>query len=904
MKNNIIILSVAFIATLFYTQTTLAVGDGSIDSTVEINDLTTNGPVLLDSDYYGVTVAGIGDLNNDGVQDIAVGAYFDDANGAERGAIYIHFMNADGSIDSTVEINDATTNGPTLVNGDRYGISVTGIGDLNNDGVQDIAVGAYRDDSGGNVDSGAVHIHFMNTDGSIDSTVEIDDTTTNGPNLVDYDYYGVTVAGIGDINGDGVQDIASGAYRDDAGGENRGTIYIHFMNTDGSIDSTVEINDTTTNGPTLVNDDRYGIAVTGIGDLNNDGVQDIAVGAYRDDTNGTDRGAIYIHFMNTDGSIDSTIKIDSTTTNGPNLADSDLYGVSVAGIGDLNNDGAEDIAVGAYLDDAAGTDRGTIHIHFMNMDGSVKSTVEVNSNTINGPTLVNDDRYGRNIAYIGDVNDDGIQDIAVGVPDDDAGGINRGAIHIHFLTNKAQTITNTTNNIGTTSAIGNANITDIGTENPTREIQWGTVSETYTDDCTAGVGALGTYSCDLTSLTPNTTYYIRAKATNEKGIVYGEEQSFTTNPLTNQTIPDPSTTDMSDLETNGYISVDNGTIDNATQTTTQVQVTFQSNTTNAIFPNNTVITESLNQNFNFENFITENTLSEEKGDHPNAIGAVRLGIPNENLSFSQNITMEITVSEAYNDMELEVLSQLEGEVTWNTHTTCTVTNGICTFTTNHATTYIVNGDGTISGIDDLNLNVEVNATLSMDCYDKDGSTGDYDVILGTVANPGIVIAGTPAVGESTCIVTTNDTQGYYLSMINDNGASNTTLVHSNNTDEIPDLTQFDQTTKVTESWNAPTTKGLGFSVIQFPQNDTTHNTFNNIWTTSGDLCEEGTTNDDAEYAGVPQTAQAIAAYTAYNSTSSTTDVCYKVDVSPSQPSGVYTGSVTYTATSDASGYYQ
>ncbi|XLQ19915.1 MAG: hypothetical protein ACKUBY_05015 [Candidatus Moraniibacteriota bacterium] len=369
-------------------------------------------------------------------------------------------------------------------------------------------------------------------------------------------------------------------------------------------------------------------------------------------------------------------------------------------------------------------------------------------------------------------------------------------------------------------------------------------------------------------------------------------------------INNPDSSQLNDAVNDSYISVDNGTIDSTTQITASAQVTFQSNTTNAIFPNNTVITEALNGNFNFENFITQNTLNEERGDHPNAVGAVRLGIPNENLTFSNDITMEITVSEAYNDMELEVLSQLEGEVTWNTHTTCTVTNGICTFTTNHATTYIVNGDGTISGIDDLNLNVEVNATLSMDCYDKDGSTGDYDVILGTVANPGIVIAGTPAVGQSTCIVTTNDTQGYYLSMINDNGASNTTLVHSNNTDEIPDLTQFDQTTKVTESWNAPTTKGLGFSVIQFPQNDTTHNTFNNIWTTSGDLCEEGTTNDDAEYAGVPQTAQAIAAYTAYNSTSSTTDVCYKVDVSPSQPSGVYTGSVTYTATSDASGYWQ
>jgi hypothetical protein len=371
-------------------------------------------------------------------------------------------------------------------------------------------------------------------------------------------------------------------------------------------------------------------------------------------------------------------------------------------------------------------------------------------------------------------------------------------------------------------------------------------------------------------------------------------------------ILDPDNTQMQDAVNDGYITIDNGTIDNTTQTTTQVQVTFQSNNTDAIFPTNTIITEATNQLFDFQSFITENVIATVQESEENAAGAVKLGVPGISLDFSNPVTVEITVSEAYNGMEMDILYQNDGDTQWTQHTTptCTITNGLCIFTTDHATTYIVNGDGTISGLDDLNLNVEVNATLSMDCYDKDGSTGDYDVILGTVANPGIVIAGTPAVGESTCIVTTNDTQGYYLSMINDNGASNTTLVHSNNTDEIPDLTQFDQTTKVTESWNAPTTKGLGFSVIQFPQADTTNNTFDGIWTTSGNLCEEGITSDDADYAGVPQTDQAIAAHTAYNSTSTTTDVCYKVDVSPSQPSGVYTGSVTYTATSDASGFYQ
>ena len=114
---------------------------GSVDSTVEINDSTTNGPTLSNSDKFGVSVTSIGDLNNDGVTDLAVGAHQDDNGGDNQGAVHIMFMNSDGSVDSTVEINDSTTNGPTLSSRDQFGVSVTSIGDLNNDGVTDLAVG-------------------------------------------------------------------------------------------------------------------------------------------------------------------------------------------------------------------------------------------------------------------------------------------------------------------------------------------------------------------------------------------------------------------------------------------------------------------------------------------------------------------------------------------------------------------------------------------------------------------------------------------------------------------------------------------------------------------------------------------------------------------------------------------
>jgi len=319
-----------------------------------------NSLVQVDADTYALAYAGV---DNDGF----ISTFTIDGSAV-----------ADDDVTSTVEINDSTTNGPTLTNSDSFGVSVANIGDLNGDGVDDIAVGANYDDNAGDA-RGAIHIMFMNTDGTIDSTVEINSSTTNGPTLTNGDFFGRAIANIGDLNGDGVNDIAVGANADDNAGGDRGAIHIMFMNTDGTIDSTVEINDSTTNGPTLTNSDSFGVSVANIGDLNGDGVNDIAVGANQDDDGGTDRGAIHIMFMNTDGTIDSTVEINDSTTNGPTLTNSDFFGVSVANIGDLNGDGVNDIAVGANLDDNAGDGRGAIHIMFMTGSASASASASTSS---------------------------------------------------------------------------------------------------------------------------------------------------------------------------------------------------------------------------------------------------------------------------------------------------------------------------------------------------------------------------------------------------------------------------------------------------------------------------------------------------------------------------------------------
>ena len=358
------------------------------------------------------------------------------------------------------------------------------------------------------------------------------------------------------------------------------------------------------------------------------------------------------------------------------------------------------------------------------------------------------------------------------------------------------------------------------------------------------------------------------------------------------TIQDPNTTKIQNAIDNNHISLDNGTIDNTDQTTTQANLTFASTNASALFPINTIITEQSNGNYNFQNFTIQDKSIQ------NTAAAIDLGIPGTDLSFSQDITLTLNVGDTYNDQTLNVYSQSTGQTDWTLHTTCTVSEGDCTFTTNHATIYTAGG---IPGAIPIDINVEVQDTLTLDCHDTQGTTGDYTVTLGTTTDQGKVTSGSPAVGQSTCTVTTNDDQGYYLTLVDDNAAASAVLTHddpnTSTTYEIQDLTQFPATT----TWNAPTTKGLGFSVITFPDTQTDNNTVDDNWTNTSQ-CPEGTNPDTNDYAGIPDTPQTISAVTQYEANHTTTNICYKVDVPASQASGQYTGSVTYTATSDASSY--
>ena len=251
----------------------------------------------------------MGDLDGDGVTDLAIGAPGDDDGGSSRGAVWILFLNTDGTVKSHQKISD--TQGSftgVLDNYDKLGgCSVTNMGDMDGDGVTELAIGAIYDDDGG-FDRGAVWILFLNTDGTVKSHQKISDTQGSFTGVLDEeDHVGWSAANMGDLDGDGVTDLAIGARFDDDGAigdNNRGAVWILFLNSDGTVKGHQKISDTQGSFiGVLDNYDIFGCSVTNLGDLDGDSVSDLATGAYGDDDGGTDRGAVWILFLNSDGTV-------------------------------------------------------------------------------------------------------------------------------------------------------------------------------------------------------------------------------------------------------------------------------------------------------------------------------------------------------------------------------------------------------------------------------------------------------------------------------------------------------------------------------------------------------------------------------------------------------------------------
>lgn len=395
----------------------------------------------------GFSVFAAGDLNNDGFDDVVVGARKADLAGLDSGAAYVVFGH--GGAWSTVDLAALNgTNGFRATGeaaGDYAGGAVTTISDINGDGISDLVVAARLHDGNGLDASGSIYVVFGKT-GAFSASQPLGGLDgTNGFRIngeLANDLAGVSVASAGDVNGDGLADLIIGTKYADPSGANSGSAWVVFGKAGGwAADLNLSALDGT-NGFQLngaATGDNVGTSVAGAGDVNADGYADIIIGAEALDPNGqSNAGGAYVVFGH-GGAWSANIALgalngtDGFRINGE-LA-GDRAGRAVAGAGDINGDGWADILIGAYLADPNGRSAsGATYVVYGR--ASFGATLELSSlNGTNGFEIdgeLANDQSGRAVSGAGDVNGDGVDDFLIGSRGSDVGYSSSGATFLVF----------------------------------------------------------------------------------------------------------------------------------------------------------------------------------------------------------------------------------------------------------------------------------------------------------------------------------------------------------------------------------------------------------------------------------------------------------------------------------------
>jgi len=398
-------------------------------------------------DRSGISVSDAGDVNGDGLDDLLVGADFGDPSGrSNAGRSYLVFGR---SGTTAVELSAiAAGNGGFVVNGqvadDRNGVCVAAAGDINGDGLADLLVGSDRSDPSSRTNAGRSYVVFGKSSGTaVDLTAIAAGTggfVINGQGASDY--AGRSLAGAGDVNGDGFADLIVGApYSDPAAGGSAGRSYVVFgKSSTAALDlSAIAAG----SGGFVINGhsvgDRSGTSVAGAGDVNGDGLADLIVGAPLADPSGrTNAGRGYVVFGRTGTTAVNLAAVAAGSggfvINGQVAADQS--GFSVAAAGDVNGDGRADLVVAALLADPNGrTDAGRSYVVFGRTAGTALelSTIAAGSGgfVINGQAA--GDRSGISVSSAGDLNGDGLGDLLVGGHlSDPATGSDAGRSYVVF----------------------------------------------------------------------------------------------------------------------------------------------------------------------------------------------------------------------------------------------------------------------------------------------------------------------------------------------------------------------------------------------------------------------------------------------------------------------------------------
>lgn len=415
------------------------VGGGANDTGFVINGINAN-----DGSHRATSHAG--DINGDGLDDIVVGAYLNSAIPSNSGEAYVVFGKADGGV---VELSDvaAGIGGfaiAAVAAGDQLGYSISGAGDVNGDGFDDLIVSAHQADPNG-ANSGESYVVYGKFDGA---AVDLGDFgagegfTISG--VAGNEFSGTSVSGINDLNGDGFDDLiisSPGTTGDD------GHVHVVFGNATGTDVALSAVVPSAGLGFEILGadlGDRIGDIVSRAGDFNNDGIEDVIIGARFAEEAAVETGAAYVVFGKSDDAVIDLSNVEAGLGGGIAIfgaVDGDEAGISVSEAGDFNGDGIDDVIVGAS---GASANDGEAYIIFGSAGGGSNIDLAAFGGTSLGVVIdagsFSGGNVGKRVSQAGDINGDGLEDIIIGAPLADIGGVTSGAAFVVYGTTSTAAI--------------------------------------------------------------------------------------------------------------------------------------------------------------------------------------------------------------------------------------------------------------------------------------------------------------------------------------------------------------------------------------------------------------------------------------------------------------------------------
>lgn len=368
---------------------------------------------------YGYDMASLGDVDGDGVPDIAVGHPFLN----NTGAVFVQFMNADGSVRNAVVTPADMPGCATLPQNAQFGFSLDAIDDADGNGVNDLVVGAI--DAGVSA-GGAVYVLFLDTQGRVVRCTEISDGVNGGPVQTSGgdEQFGHSVAFLGTLGSSGIGFIAVGDIETDDGVNiGCGGVYVYDLEANGT--ATIL---SVTYGERA--GDQLGYRMAVLDDYDGNGRRELLVSAMsmltQNDTLHVGMGRV-LSFDATwgDAYVYSVLNISTQV-----LAQLSEFGFAVGTVPDMDGNGFKEVILTDY-------DNERFLVLYMTEHGFIERVVDTKADVdmILDTKFYSYSQFGISVASVGDMDDNGVNDVAIGIysASDGVNIIDVGAMAIFFV---------------------------------------------------------------------------------------------------------------------------------------------------------------------------------------------------------------------------------------------------------------------------------------------------------------------------------------------------------------------------------------------------------------------------------------------------------------------------------------